>query len=388
MADTTVKLSGTYDSIEAYNILEEMREMSSDYDEIRTEAAAAASAATAAVATANTAVSTAQTAATNAGTYADNANTSASNAASSASTASTQAGNAADSATAAAASATAAATSETNAAASQTAAASSATAAAGSETAAAASAESAATAATAAATTVVTNILVNNAGAHNAIFRGKYLGNALTAAQSAAIQAGTFDDMYIGDYWTINGINWRIAGFDYWYNVGVTNFTTHHVVIVPDTTLYNAQYNTSSTTEGGYVGSALYAGIGTARTTVKNAFGAAHVPTHKVLLPTTCTGGKYTGWAWREEDIMLMNEVMVYGARAWGAPANNGYSVASQDRQLPLFALNPSSIHTRQSYWLQDVASASWFASVGANGLAYNNNASASIGVRPAFALI
>ena len=87
----------------------------------------------------------------------------------------------------------------------------------------------------------------------------------MTTAQYAAIKAGTFDDLYIGDYWTIGGVNYRIAAFDYYLNSGDTNCTTHHVVIVPDTCLYNAQmHNTSSggyeggaanTTTGGYVGS-------------------------------------------------------------------------------------------------------------------------------------
>ena len=228
----------------------------------------------------------------------------------------------------------------------------------------------------------------NNAGFHNSIFRGKNLGNALTSAQSSAIQGGTFNDMFVGDYWTINDITWRIAGFDYWYRVGDTSFNTHHAVIVPDTYLYTAQYNSTNTTEGGYVGSALYSGIGTAQTTVRNAFGTAHVPKHRILLPTTCTGGKYTGWAWQDEDVILMNEVMVYGARAWGDSGNNGRSVGSQNTQLPLFALNPASVHTRQSYWLMDVSSASSFALVSYLGLSSNHNASTSIGVRPAFALI
>ena len=125
MADTSIKLSGTYDSIEAYRILEEMQSMSTEYEAIKEEAEAASSAATAAVATANAAVTNATTAATNAGTYAENANTSATAAAGSASTASTAAGNALDSETAAAGSASAASTSETNAAASETAAAAS-----------------------------------------------------------------------------------------------------------------------------------------------------------------------------------------------------------------------------------------------------------------------
>lgn len=124
MADTSVKLSGTYDSIEAYNIMVEMQNMSADYEEIRTEAAAATSAATAASTAATNAVNTANTAVSNAQTYAGNANSSASEAAGYAANASTSATNAATSETNASNSASAAATSETNAAASATAAAS------------------------------------------------------------------------------------------------------------------------------------------------------------------------------------------------------------------------------------------------------------------------
>ena len=42
----------------------------------------------------------------------------------------------------------------------------------------------------------VANLLASGAAAHNAIFRGKYLGSSVTAEQWAAIKAGTFDDLY------------------------------------------------------------------------------------------------------------------------------------------------------------------------------------------------
>ena len=99
MADTSVKLSGTYDSIEAYNILEQMRDMSDDFDGARDEAVAAASTATAAVSTAQGYANSASTYAGNASTYADNASDSADDAAASAANASTSEGNASTSAT-------------------------------------------------------------------------------------------------------------------------------------------------------------------------------------------------------------------------------------------------------------------------------------------------
>ena len=90
----------------------------------------------------------------------------------------------------------------------------------------------------------VRNVLADGAAAHNCIYRGKNLGTSVTAEQYAAISSGKFTDLYIGDYWVINGVTYRIAAFDYYYNCGDTNFTKHHVVIVPDTSLYKAQMNT------------------------------------------------------------------------------------------------------------------------------------------------
>ena len=40
----------------------------------------------------------------------------------------------------------------------------------------------------------------DNAGYHNSVFRGKYLGTSVTAEQHAQIAAGTFKGLYIGDY--------------------------------------------------------------------------------------------------------------------------------------------------------------------------------------------
>lgn len=44
---------------------------------------------------------------------------------------------------------------------------------------------------------------MSNAGFHNSVYRGKYLGTAVTDTQWTAIGNGTFEDLYIGDYWTI-----------------------------------------------------------------------------------------------------------------------------------------------------------------------------------------
>lgn len=234
----------------------------------------------------------------------------------------------------------------------------------------------------------VRNVLADGAAAHNCIYRGKNLGTSVTAEQYAAISSGKFTDLYIGDYWVIKGVTYRIAAFDYYYNCGDTNFTKHHVVIVPDTSLYKAQMNTSNVTTGGYTGSAMYkSNLAQAKTTIKAAFGSAHVLTKRELLTNAVNGNTPSGWAWFDSDVELMNEVQAYGSVAWGAHDGNGYNVASGDGQFPLFMFDRTKLHNREDYWLRDVASAPYFSYVGSNGRADNGGASLSFGVRPAFCI-
>lgn len=234
----------------------------------------------------------------------------------------------------------------------------------------------------------VRNVLADGAAAHNCIYRGKNLGTSVTAEQYAAISSGKFTDLYIGDYWVINGVTYRIAAFDYYYNCGDTNFTKHHVVIVPDTSLYKAQMNTSNVTTGGYTGSAMYkSNLAQAKTTIKAAFGSAHVLTKRELLTNAVNGNTPSGWAWFDSDVELMNEVQAYGSVAWGAHDGNGYNVASGDGQFPLFMFDRTKLHNREDYWLRDVASATNFSSVYDDGIAAGNYASYSYGVRPAFCI-
>lgn len=232
----------------------------------------------------------------------------------------------------------------------------------------------------------------NNAGSHNGIYRGKSLGSSVTQAQWNAISAGTFDDLYIGDYWTIGGVNWRIAAFDYYYNAGDTAFTKHHAVIVPDTSLYSHNMNDTNVTTGGYVGSKMYTeGLEQAKTQIQNAFGVSHVLTHRLLLTNATTNGYASGGAWFDSIVDLMCETMVYGSMII-SPMNNGtnipYNYRIEKGQLPLFQMAPQYTFNRSgTYWLRDVVSSANFANVSHAGNANYNNASDAGGVRPAFCI-
>ena len=239
-----------------------------------------------------------------------------------------------------------------------------------------------------------------NAGAHNAIYRGKYLGASATATQYAVIAEGTFDDLYIGDYWTIGGVNYRIAAFDYYLNCGDTACTTHHVVIVPDTCLYTAQmHNTSSggyeggaanTTVGGYVGSDMYkSNLERAKTIIKSAFNG-HVLNHRVFLTNAVANGRASNIVWCDSEVDLMCEQMVYGSGIF-SPVSDGSNVPNNFRleksQLPLFQHEQSRIFNHEIWWLRDVISSSNFALIGTGGNADQYGASDSRGVRPAFCI-
>lgn len=234
-----------------------------------------------------------------------------------------------------------------------------------------------------------------NAGAHNSIYRGKDLGSEVTAAQWKAISDGTFEDLYIGDYWTINDVNWRIAHFDYWLNTGDTNCTTHHAVIVPDTNLYNAQMNTENTTTGGYYNSKMRGGASylvsdssnlyNAKTAIDNAFGSAHILSHRELLTNGISNGNASGWAWYDSTVDIMSEVMAYGHLAWSV---GGYETAIDKEQLAMFRFDHSRICNRGVWWLRSIYSAARFTCVNSYGYAVSDYASASFGVRPAFGII
>ena len=221
------------------------------------------------------------------------------------------------------------------------------------------------------------------------LFRGKNLGTALTAVQKAAIKDGSFKGMFLGDYWSIGGRIWRIVDMDYWYNCGDTAFTSHHLVIMPDEALYNAQMNTTNVTTGGYVGSAMYkSNLANAKTIVNAAFQGS-VLTHREYLCNAVANGRPSGGAWFDSSIELPNEPMMYGHPHF-SPTSDGSTVPSiytiSKTQLALFMVCPRFIVNRSyNQWLRDVVSSAYFAYVGGNGDTLYGTASTSYGVRPVF---
>ena len=208
------------------------------------------------------------------------------------------------------------------------------------------------------------------------------LGTEITAAQKMAIANGTFEDLPIGAYWTLNNTVYRIAHHDYYLGTGDTACTSHHIVVVPDNAMYSAAMNSTDTTTGGYAGSKMWTeNLATALSTFETDFGAAHILNHRIIITNAVSNNQASGWAWTNSKVDLMSENMVCGHPAWGQAK---YETGVERGQLVLFSLYPEFIQKQRSwYWLRSVGSGSDFCNVAGNGGASGYGASYSAGVRP-----
>lgn len=224
--------------------------------------------------------------------------------------------------------------------------------------------------------TIAGVLLQPGAATHNAIYRGKYLGDTVTAEQAAAIADGSFEDLFIGDYWTMGGVNYRIADFDYWYRTGfpeASRVKKHHAVIVPDTSIATEQMNGSNTTSGGYRNSLTKSKMNDTISALPPEI-RSRLLVHNALLDGT----------WTETSVDLMNEIMVYGCYVL---ADNSNKQTSENRQLSLFRMSPQARYAGGNYWLRNYANATEFTLVSYYGDASKDVATSTYGIRPVFAI-
>ena len=237
---------------------------------------------------------------------------------------------------------------------------------------------------------------------HANLFRGKSLGTSFTTAQKSAVSAGTFDDIFVGDYWTIDNRVWRVADIDYYLGTGDQDdgMTAHHLVIVPDDGLYDQRFNAMSTNDSGYAGSEMYkTGLDSAKTIINSAFPNS-VLTHRIGLINAVSNGEPSGHAWYDSTVDLMNEIMVYGHPHF-MNMTHGTTIpityTESKTQLALFRLAPQYIishitnddgaRTRSAYWLRDPVGSIAFTAPAGTGEPRWDNPNQSHNVRPAFCI-
>ena len=259
----------------------------------------------------------------------------------------------------------------------------------------------------------------------------------MTATQYEVIADGSFRDLYIGDYWTIDGQDWVICDFDYYLRCdsSTNGITEHHLIMMPRTGMtiragtvlygtspqqtlalltgesstafkWNATTEAPSTdtTAGGYKYSRMRQIImKAANTIVIENFGFSHIKAVNELYPdpsSSSDSGVASNWAWfdhaqtriKSQSLCdLCNETMVYGQQIWGrgsAYTRVGYEIGTDKFQLSIFALDRSFANIRADWWLRSTSSATSAMCVSDFGAASIYGTSHANAVRPRFLLV
>ena len=221
----------------------------------------------------------------------------------------------------------------------------------------------------------ISNWITDAPEMHRNIFRGQNLGTAVTAAQLAAIADGSFDDLFVGDYWTssetINGetvtVKWRIADMDYFYQKGKwadQNVMVHHIIVLPDVALRNAVYGTDFTAD--------------------NAMVDAVFQNHRLTAYFSNDSSTWTGFTTHH-----LNSYMLFGYDRTDAPSPYKYPVMDQ---LSLFRIAPEFM-TPYYEENSNLFSSQWimrnnnYPRITVRGTIFSDNSSAVGGFRPWFVI-
>lgn len=184
-------------------------------------------------------------------------------------------------------------------------------------------------------------VLMSNLFQRKQIFRGAYLGNTITTDQNNAIYSGTFSNLYIGDYWTIGGYNFRIVDFNYWNN------SINHVVIVPDNILCFRLMDTGLNVP--YSQTSMRSFLSTTWLPILQTYFGNRVGQYDEILVSS--NNEYNIVTAKVE---IMSESQVYGQGIFRYFKEPTHSI----NQFSLFKIAPSYIKeiSNQSYWLRDQA--------------------------------
>ena len=240
---------------------------------------------------------------------------------------------------------------------------------------------------------------------HNSIYRGK---NITSKFQDGSlfdeIASGTFDDIWVGDYFTasVKGIQgtitnattnvvgttaisrtFRIMHLDLMYQKGDSSLSRHHAVIMPDTDFGTCPMNATNTTSGGYVASDMYKKcIPLVDDNLEAVFGTHLIQFRSIFTNAANTSGA-TSSSWYYCKSFLLNEVEIYGSIVF---SSSGQDVGTGNTQFSAFRLNPRLInYERNESWLRSVGTSPTFCLVNSYGASSVGSASARNGVRPAF---
>jgi len=226
-----------------------------------------------------------------------------------------------------------------------------------------------------------------NANTHNATYRGQSLGS-FNETFANDIDNGTFNNMWVGDYFTVNNHKYKIAGFNYKCgheeNVGLAN----HLIMITDV-LGTHDMNSTDTTEGGFAGSSMFKDeIPVVEKQLATDFGE-HLLKFKSYLSTSIdSSGAPNGGQWYELTANLCNSAMWWGSPSQYSNNQNGtkYNIGDEDTQLPIMKLHTAEQSGGSNYvWLRDIYNSNEFVLANSDCSAQLGDANFIGGVRAFF---
>ena len=231
-------------------------------------------------------------------------------------------------------------------------------------------------------------LLPPGSAAHNAICRGKKLGNTLTSEMLASIRDGSFNDLYVGDYIETEDNIYRFMDFDYFLGCisGASGgrIERHHAILVPDKVMSSSAIDnypevTQPKETHMYVNK-----LPEITQTLKGIFGNDNVAIMDRIITKT-VNGESTGWDWVNVGADLLTEVMVMGHSSWGQWV--GFQTGIMKGQLAGFRYSHSLMCSNEDYWLRDKRSATNYALISFDGYSSSDTGSLQHGVRPFFVI-
>lgn len=220
---------------------------------------------------------------------------------------------------------------------------------------------------------------------HRNTYRGKNLGTSFTETQKQAISSGTFDDIYVGDYWVDGTNKYRVADINYWFHLGLEP-KTPHIIVIPDNSLYTEAMSTANAS--GYGNSTLHKSNYTkAKTFLSNVFGDDNFVTNAEMAFANSTNPNSSAVSTIVNGIESMTIAQVFGNACvtsvqGGTDVNQWITVdlpqGARYVQFSLFQLNPSKISA-------DIQKGYWLGQIGPNNAArgYNIGGNSSFGSVP-----
>lgn len=223
------------------------------------------------------------------------------------------------------------------------------------------------------------------AAAHNARYRGQKLG-AFNDIYAANLANGSFKDMYVGDYFTQNGHNYKIAGFEYLLNKDHNLGLGHHAVMITDV-LTTRSMNSSYTTSGGFLGTDMWKNyFPTIANQLKTDFGS-HLLTWNEYLTDSTDGNAANDGQWVSTQVSMMNTYMYWGSGRYSTPSGGkNYNLGIETTQLPIMKLHPDEEKNGNNWtWQRDIYNSQCFCHADGDGSQLYDLASFAYGVRAFF---